>query len=336
MSSLKNRIQDMTFLELKREKERQITEVMESSDKNDLDSKEAEKALPKMFLKWTQFSIIFVYGIITTVALFALICYLMDLAASTFGGGFGEYMNYLLLTIVFLTWCGAILGCCLTFKYGTVSSNIARLQTQTHVLAEKVEGFAEVQKLLQDEVEELKSTLYGISVEKNGLLACVDKFDILSADLHSSGIMHDDFISECDNICDNLWKEYEEMKLATEKADLLKLFYDKQDLDDFDRGLNKNEFEYLLFDLDDEIKDKFPEFEEFDENHNGVIEIFEFENVMDRIYEKILQERIDKANRRTNEQYKQRQREQRREKIDKEKHKDKSYYNSRTFKFMVK
>merc|ERR1712228_55902 len=126
---------------------------------------------------------------------------------------------------------GSIVGCCMTFKFGTVSSNIDRLKTQTSLL-----------------------------------------------------------------------REYEHIKRQNEKADILKLFYDKQGLDGED-GLSREEFDYLVFSLDDDMKNEFPNFEDFDENGDGVIDIFEFDNMLDEIYKDLYDQKKKNAEKKIGDHY---------------------------------
>ena len=191
----------------------------------------------------------------------------------------------------------------MTFKFGTVTSNIERLKVQTHALSEKVDGFREVQEVLQSEIKVLKTTLRQINTEKNELFKCVDKFDKLGAELEkNSATKSSAFTREVNKMSDDLWREYEYIKLQNEKADLLKLFYEQQGLDGED-GLSPTEYEYLVFNLDENIREIFPSFEEFDENGDGVIDIFEFDDVLDRVYKQLFEQKKQSAERKIGDHY---------------------------------
>ena len=85
----------------------------------------------------------------------------------------------------------------------------------------------------------------------------------------------------------DLFAEYEYIKFQNEKAHLLSLFYDMQNADDDEDGLSPAEFKYLLYDLDEHILERFSEFDQFDLNGDGVIDINEFETVLDNVYRDI-------------------------------------------------
>ena len=207
-----------------------------------------------------------------------------------------------------------------------MSSNVERLKQETSRIASNVKDFGDIREVLAEEVDVLKSTLKCMNTEKNALLKCADKFQSLSEGLEGTSAANSTFTQECDAMCNDLWAEYQYIKLQNEKADLLKLFYDKQGLEDDIDGLSRTEFEYLLFDLDENIKERFPPFDEFDKNDDGVIDAFEFDAVLDDIYKQLFKDMQNKAERDIGDHYKNRSKEkaiqskqERRAAIEKEK-----------------
>ena len=216
----------------------------------------------------------------------------------------------------------------MTYKYGTVSSNVKVLKREAVKVGANVKEFKEIRELLAEENDTLKSTLKGIHTSKNALFNCVEKFDKLSQDLAQTDTSQSNLHREVDDMVDNLFAEYEYIKLQNEKADLLKLFYGKQCADDDEPGLSRTEYEYLLLDLDDEIRDRFPSFDDMDKNNDGVIDIFEFDEWLDDIYSQIFVDTKNKVERNIGDHYKnkyssqqdsQEIREERRHKLEREK-----------------
>jgi len=174
---------------------------------------------------------------------------------------------------------------------------------QTYEIAVNVKDFAEIRQMLKSEVDVLKSTLKNINTEKNALFRCVDRFDKLSEDLQGNlNETQQGFANEVNKISEDLYAEYEYLKFQTEKANVLKLFYDKQG-DDGEDGLSRDEYEYLLYDLDESIRDRFPSFEEFDANNDGVIDIFEFDSKLDELYKDVFSEQKTSVQRQIGQHY---------------------------------
>ena len=108
MSSLKERFKSMSFLERKREKERQVAKVIESKDGEEPINVEPDDYLKRAWMKMIQYCILSYFGFLTVVGIGALIFYILDIIASTFGGAFDDYMDYILLFVVFLSIIGSI------------------------------------------------------------------------------------------------------------------------------------------------------------------------------------------------------------------------------------
>merc|ERR1712228_787112 len=123
-------------------------------------------------------------------------------------------------------------------------------------------------------------------------LKCAGKFNELSEELEKiPNGKSNKFTQEVNKMSDDLLREYEHIKRQNEKADILKLFYDKQ------------EFDYLVFSLDDDMKNEFPNFEDFDENGDGVIDIFEFDNMLDEIYKDLYDQKKKNAEKKIGDHY---------------------------------
>eukprot|EP01083_Nonionella_stella_P056388 148492_1 len=332
----------VSALEKRRGKERAIAEVMnDAADQDDPDSKGAQDLLDKHMVKVMQTLMVFTYGMICTLSVFALAFYLFDIFYSTFDGSFDAYIDYVLFGVVALTLIGSVFGCCLTYKFGTIGSNIDRFSERTSALRKKVEGFTQVQQQLHAEVGNLKGTVTGVEKNKDNLLATAEQFATLSETLHDDSRGNNEFALMMDEMHDSLWEEYEKIKMEAEKADILKLFYDKQDLDDDQAGLSKREFEWLMFDLDEEVQKLFPSFEEMDEDGNGNIDVLEFEKYLDVVYKKIWKKRERSArakaqdhykNKNTSKKERKRYVERRRSVIQEEKHKKRSKKLLKLFK----
>lgn len=192
----------------------------------------------------------------------------------------------------------------MTYQYGTVSSNVKILKKEAYKIGHNVKEFGEIREVLKEENNDLKVTLKGMNTSKNALFHCVEKFNTLAQDLNESTSGQGDLAQEVDTMCDDLFAEYEYIKLQNEKANLLQLFYDKQTLEDDDIGLSRNEFEWYISDLDDNIKDRFPSFDDFDKNDDGVISILEFEETLDIIYDELFEERKKSVDRKIGDHYK--------------------------------
>ena len=62
-------------------------------------------------------------------------------------------------------------------------------------------------------------------------------------------------------------------------------FYDQlEHADNYKEGLNQTEFEYLKYALDENVRDHFPEFEEFDQDQNGFVPYREYEKKLNEVY----------------------------------------------------
>ena len=192
----------------------------------------------------------------------------------------------------------------MTYQYGTVSSNVKILKKQAIEIGHNVKEFGEIREVLSEENDDLKVTLKGLNTSKNALFHCVQKFDKLSQDLNESQSGHQGLAKDVDEMCDDLFAEYEYIKLQNEKADMLKLFYDKATLDDDEAGLNRQEFEYYVMDLDDNIKDVFGDFDDFDKDGDQNISILEFEERLDMIYEDLFQQKNKRTERKIGDHYK--------------------------------
>eukprot|EP00485_Elphidium_margaritaceum_P011563 CAMPEP_0202686748 /NCGR_PEP_ID=MMETSP1385-20130828/2517_1 /ASSEMBLY_ACC=CAM_ASM_000861 /TAXON_ID=933848 /ORGANISM="Elphidium margaritaceum" /LENGTH=365 /DNA_ID=CAMNT_0049341395 /DNA_START=21 /DNA_END=1118 /DNA_ORIENTATION=+ len=302
-SRIHDKLKSMSLMERKREEQRQVDRVLASKD-DQTPQVETEDILPKKLLQLTQYTILFGFGLITLCGFAALLFYILDQAAAVFDADLDQYLIYVGIIVVVLTEIGCLIGCFVSFKFGTVSSNIDLLKDQTHKIADNVADFREIREMLKSQVNELKSTLRQINTEKNELYKTVNKFDKLSESLQDKDgkSKHTAFAEECSTMVDDLYGQFEKIKLANDKANLLKIFYDKQG-DDGEDGLNPTEYEYLMFDLDEDIRERFPTFEEFDINGDGVIDIFEFEQKLDELYEKIFEEQNDSVSRRIGSHY---------------------------------
>ena len=83
-----------------------------------------------------------------------------------------------------------------------------------------------------------------------------------------------------------LFMHFKELQIQVEKANLLKLYYELEFMDDDNDGLNKSEYEHFLSRLDLETAAKFKTktFEQMDKNNDGTIDLNEFQQHIDRIY----------------------------------------------------
>ena len=108
MSSLKDKFKSMSFLERKREKERKVAEVLESKADEQPVNVQPDDFLKRAWMRMIQYSILSYFGFLTIVGIGALVFYLMDLVASMFDGMFDDYIDYVLLFVVFLSVIGSI------------------------------------------------------------------------------------------------------------------------------------------------------------------------------------------------------------------------------------
>ena len=108
MSSLKDKFKSMSFLERKREKDRKVAQVLESAKDEEPITVQPDDFLKRTWMKMIQYSILSYFGTLTIIGIGALIFYVMDIIASTFDGALDEYMDYILLFVVFLSIIGSI------------------------------------------------------------------------------------------------------------------------------------------------------------------------------------------------------------------------------------
>merc|ERR1719295_1784874 len=210
--------------------------------------------------------------------------------ALVLNGLFVENMDYICAGICVLILIGSMIGCWMTFTFGTVGSNVDRLKKGVDNIQQQVAEFNKLRDQLNDQVKNLRRGMKKLYDQKIALGKTVESFDELTGNFEES----DKFGNEMKWMVGTLKIQYENMKLQNEMAEILGMFYEKINTANGSAdGLNKQEFEMLRMDLDDDVSVKFPEFEEMEPNEEGIVTFTKFnQKVID-----LFQQRLDRLER---------------------------------------
>ena len=222
-----------------------------------------------------------VYPLYILIALAAL--------AMIFMGLFGDDIASLIsmLTICTMTWVGAIVGMLGVYIWGTVEdcvdwfraqndkfeSNIDHLkETRTEVKRIAKDVFDDVKKL-QDHSKELSKHLGAFEELRNSLEEICGENQKLEEMLDEINDQYKDLVTVISQ---------------NERASLLSIYYEVSILDR-DEGLSRREYEKFLGRLNNKTKQLFKQvgdFDELDEDDSGVLELDEFEKILDKVIAK--------------------------------------------------
>ena len=158
-----------------------------------------------------------------------------------------------------------------------------RLRNQCDRVADEVAEFNRLRDELDQKVSDLKSTLRHINSKKKALGKVVDEFDEFSNEFQKAA-EENEFGKEVNQMAVDLKAEYELVKWHNERAMILSSFYDQIHADNEQDGLNETEFEYLKYALEENVRAQFPDFDEFNQDGDGLVTYDEFVMKLNEIY----------------------------------------------------
>eukprot|EP01084_Bolivina_argentea_P260134 439182_1 len=247
-------------------------------------------------LQIIEFILITGFGILTILAIGAIIFYLLDWAASIFDFDLSEYTQWLILILSGINIIMSCCGCYGTYKLSDVGEqNEKRLKEAIKILEIIVKDFEQDNKQLDHTLGKFQVEIDHLNNENSEAIAS----------LRNVEKREKDFIRERKNEASmfvslrelwNLWKSFETFSTIARITSITAKYYKYSYIDDdIQPGLDSEQYNYLLRSITKSERKFFPPF-----NHkvwrkhtnNNSILVDEFERVLVLIYKNVLRDEL--------------------------------------------
>ena len=209
--------------------------------------------------------------------------------AMIFMGLFGDEMASLIsiLTICTMTWVGSIIGMIGVYVWGTVEDCVDWFRAQNDKFESNIDHLketrTEVKKIAKNVFDDVKK-LQGHSKELSKHLGAFEELRNSLEEICGENKKLEEMLDEIND----QYKDLVTVISQNERASLLSIYYEVSILDR-DEGLSRREYDKFLGRLNNKTKQLFKECGEFDiidEDKSGVLELDEFEKLLDKVIAK--------------------------------------------------
>lgn len=277
-----------------------------------------------------KFILISIYGTYSLMAFLVMIFYILDYNDYVFDEQIIENAGAIMVIFLMFSWTLSIIGCFATFKIGHItekgydladvyyelSGNRAECEEISNFMVDDGSSFLiENGQFIQNQ-DEIKYEMHKLLAKMTALGRAIRQFANAEAGGGKGGrggrggkgkpnpelikIVHYIQASYQD-----IYLHFVAMRMTVDRSKALQLFYKYQLKGDKKNGLNQQEFERLLTTLDQEVPDEddvhqhvyefnASDFDSFDKNLDGNIDILEFEHTINELYITKMKELRDK------------------------------------------
>lgn len=216
--------------------------------------------------------------------------------AMIFMGLFGDDMAALIsiLTICTMTWVASIVGMIGVYVWGTVEDCVDWFKAQNSKFEGNIENLketrTEVKKIAKNVFDDVKK-LQGHSKELSKHLGAFEELRNSLEEICGQNKKLEEMLDEINN----QYKDLVTVISQNERASLLSIYYEVSILDR-DEGLSRREYDKFLGRLNNKTKELFKEcgtFDSIDVDHSGVLELDEFEDLLDKVIQKQEEKNIE-------------------------------------------
>ena len=187
-------------------------------------------------------------------------------------------------------------GLFFTHRYGGTTQQIRILESAGALLKANNDEFANQAGQLQSEVAQLtRFTDINIRQTQDKLESIVEDGEEIGRIAKSINTNNEE-TAEMFKIIKEIQVLTKQLRRDIGRNELMKIYYELENSDDNEAGLNKKEYDRFIDRLDKETADAFREvttFRRMDRNNNGVIEVGEFEQALNDVYEYL--DELDRA-----------------------------------------
>jgi len=209
-----------------------------------------------------------------------------------------EYVQTIVFAVVMVA---AILvayyGMFFTHRYGGASQQIKILEDQGKVLEEANNELDAQATNLTNSVVQLKdltnNTVSSTQNKLNDVIKDGEEIGRIGRAITENNEQTAEFFNDIEEILELTHT----LKRQIGKNQLMQIFYELESMDDGQDGLNRTEYNHFMEKLDKDTADAFREvttFNKMDRNRNGIIDVWEFEDVLNEVFDNL--DKKDRAN----------------------------------------